>query len=453
MPVHPKDIRRIIQPAKFSQKTERHADKLSEAVVPDSSTTGDAGDARGGANQGFQGFRGKYTGNAQDNIPYSEEKKEYITITTRTVTSKLMTWAANSHLPNAVPIAPLYFNPQGPTDIGFNIDESLQSQAINMYAGLFIDDKLQRLASNTGSPGWAKWRIKRIRFNVQFKHFMGSWMQDGYTQYAYSQNFSINDVLPQNLYGNQVGPSQSSNLVGPPHKMHSGMWVYRDLYGDFGMNNAMGNIQNVPNNTAAGNETNNIYWRSKKAISNQDLMLDLCHDGENFNFEREINSKGSYFIPASHINSNLFGPPAMFNGSASYYDQSINANISTLIAELEGVSSTNSAFTMPNQEWFNLLVVPADMIYIPTVTEQPLGTPLRCYQPAFKTMCIIKCEADWDGWDYFYGTNPLRDHALGAKTCLDLQEILRKRRMELPARKQKMEITDIPVDKHSLVIS
>lgn len=348
---------------------------------------------QGGSNSGFQGFRGAFHGNTKDNEHYSELRKEYVNVTTRTVTNKIMTWACDTN-----PAAPEILVPQSNNeDFIFSADETLLSQPINMYAPLFGDAKLYNLASDGTTVGWLKWRLLRIRFNVQFKHFLGSWVQDGYQNYLYHENFNLTDHMGPNYHNDN-----KQNVMNPNFTQASPMWVYRDMYNDFSsaeVTATSGNIFPVPAASGTGTEFNNHYWRSKKSISNQDLMLDLNHVHENFNFTREVASKGAYFISGTQI-KNVFSPAHIFTG-APYYDPQNTPNISNIIADLEQVATTATAYTTPNREGFNLLVVPAEMTYITTQDNE--GGKLRC-QPGFKTMCIIKAEADWEGWDYNYGT-------------------------------------------------
>jgi hypothetical protein len=175
------------------------------------------------------------------------------------------------------------------------------------------------------------------------------------------------------------------------------------MYNDFSTT-VVGNIDPVPDVSNTGTEANNEYWRSKKAISNQDLMLDLNHPGENFNFERVVNSKGSYYISGSQVTTQ-FAQANLFSGTTDYYNPLTTPNIGNVIADLEQVATTATAYTTPNREGFNLLIVPANMIYIPVEILTATQPPARYLdvQAGFKTICHIKAEADWEGWDYNYG--------------------------------------------------
>lgn len=364
----------------------------------------------GGSNAGFQGFRGKYSGNAQDNAKYSERRKEYVTLTTRTATTKHITWCCRSKGTQREILTP-QTNTQ---DFLFSADDTLQSQPINMYAPLFGDSKLYKMASNGNEPGWLKWRLLRIRFNVVFRHYLGSWIQDGYKKYNYASPGTTIAEAPGFYFGQGT---QATNNFAQPIQVQSGMWVYRDMYNDFisQQTAGTGNIDPIPDEgNGTGTEANNQYWRSKKCIANQDLMLDLNHVGENFNFEREVASKGSYYISGTQIKS-VFQPSQIFTNN-NWYDEFVTPNIGNIIADLEQVATAATPYTTPNREGFNLLIVPSDMVYLPT--ESVDGSAILHCQPGFKTMMHLKCEADWEGWDYNYGltfperTNLLKQHQM-----------------------------------------
>lgn len=357
-------------------------------------------ETKGGATAAGPGYRGAFVGETMENSSFNERHKEQLHITTRNVFTRDITWLSRGIVQN-----PTQFVSQSITSSPYYEDDSLRSEPINMYAPMFADQKLLNLlAIPTGQnvrPGYSKCKLNAIRFTLTMSSYRGSWIEDGYTSAQYSEG--TQGIV---LTGTLIPDRFNVNSSEPQPLSH---YIYRDRYDEYSpADTQFSNILATPLQQGVTGTVSNVKeYRTKKFLTNEINGLTLVHSGENFHFERKVNSKGSYFLTSAQVAS-LFTTPTVFSGNT--YDPNTTYNIQSVINEVEGITPTGGASLVQQLgEGYNLLVVPASMTYIPVkYADQRIGV-----QPGIKTQIHIKCEADWFLYDFSYGaTNPLRSLTL-----------------------------------------
>lgn len=256
----------------------------------------------------------------------------------------------------------------------------IYSHAMNWTVDDLIDNKL---LNSTGTRGlmtqWQKFRLKSFTIHIRPTSTIGSTFNKS-EPYATTPLWPAANIPAITMW--------QSPFMGTNNHIKQDYWVYRDVYNDYTTATSVTNIPAIPPEALTTN-TLDTYSRGMRTIRNFDTYSDILHDGEEFCFTREINSKASYYLTQAQL-------------------QALRTqNIQVLVAALEGLDGVGTTVT-PFVESFNLLIAPTNPPCVIsglsanssiTTTQGPVPICLL-----FTTL-DVKITAKWDAFDYNYAVD------------------------------------------------
>lgn len=394
-------------------KREEQNEEISSTSHMDTNTNSVAPMA-GGTNHGI-GFRGMYKGNLQHQGAFARRYKEILPIQSRKVYNFDLYWAFGRAQNNTQvqywtqqPVGQAFDGPGLDWNIWYPrsdnanqywnydwasipISDMIRAQPVNAIIRRFLDRKTVDLMRP-----YTKFKLLKFAVTMQPRTYRIN--MDAMAKTTWSALPSSTNTITPNLVGEEVSQDY---------------WVVRDQYNDFANpEDAAGNIsiQNARNNfpvippmpgpgipKAAGE------WASPYSMRNLDDYLGIMSEKEIFHYERDIESRGSYYITRDAINQ--------------WYAANNFTNMGQLVADLEGVNIASG--TIQNlPEGFNFLIVPCNAPCT-AKTYQKTDPPNWSITPDIMTKLYVKFTAHWEAFDWADQSNS-RDN-FSTTTHLELE--------------------------------
>lgn len=361
-----------------------------------------------GGNSG--GFRGKTTGNTQDDLSYekyyheilyghskklrnclqywgmsiyarkdpvTQNKFPYHKYGSNTRSINGMVWVKSSDI-FANAINP--FQPYGPNQTCPDHSESIYSNALNFYLRDFVDNKLLNEDATQGLfTRWNKFTLKSFTIHITPTSHHESLSSNGrWILHSAANNNEWTTSREKETWKRSLG------YQGDTVQKRQHYWFFRDEFGSFV--NKEGNIPLTPPDAAPGASEDKMK-RESYAIKNLDRNLCKVADGESFSFTREIKPIGSYYFTKDTIKNNL------------------SKNIANIVAALEGQIDGDGSIIKKLPEFFNILYCP-DTCEMEWVGECNFGAGTEdigyLVLPKLNTNLLIKTTAKWEAFDYNY---------------------------------------------------
>lgn len=369
------------------------------------------------------GFRGRFVGNTQTNYGYEKHYQERQMAYSKKLISMKYHWGLSNFgrkvrgetpptlkwgtsgvggwaSPGIICVRSSTFygqnNTQGQTPfthwgtnmIGTNMSENIYSNALNLFLGDFLDNKL---FSDDGKKGiflsYNKFRLKSFTVHLKFRDIP---QNITHTCNYICHNGRNNNGWQTTLTAEQKTEFQKTRLQDSTNNACNGYFVYRDIYNTYV--NEKNIIPDIPNSAlAVSGNTDDVHKREQYVIKNLDSNLTYVKKGEEFSFTREINAQGNYYLTKEGIKANLKTP------------------IGTIIANLEGQVVDGSSIVKKLPEGFNLLIAPdeCDIEYYGELTlggaspETAIGNGYILF-PNLSTTIHMKTTAQWECFDFNY---------------------------------------------------